>query len=213
MKPSYDVPALSQSTSGALDKQQAVTLQQCEEVIQRGVETFIEVGNALLTIRDQRLYRAEFSTFNEYCQERWGMHRRHADRLVEAADIAENLRPIGLIPQSESQVRPLVGLPPEVQKQVWVEATLTAPNGKVTAAHVEVIAAPHKPKRHPKSQPPPPLPASTPPACPPFLGEAKRAWARMSNKNQREFLSWLSDTLPKRDRNFLMMMLGMDPKK
>ena len=56
-------------------------LQRCEETIQRGLHTFVEVGNALLTIRDKRLYQEQWATFEDYCRERWGMVRRQADRL------------------------------------------------------------------------------------------------------------------------------------
>lgn len=34
-----------------------------EEVIDRGLATFIEVGQALLAIRDRRLYRMAYATF------------------------------------------------------------------------------------------------------------------------------------------------------
>ena len=49
------------------------TLAECEDVINRGLATFVEVGNALLRIRDERLYRAEFGTFEAYCRQRWQM--------------------------------------------------------------------------------------------------------------------------------------------
>ena len=41
-------------------------LERCEVVIRQGLETFIEVGQALMTIRDKRLYRIEFGTFEDY---------------------------------------------------------------------------------------------------------------------------------------------------
>ncbi len=112
---------------------------ECEQVIERGLNTFVEVGAALLEIRDNRLYKDNYSTFEEYCRERWGMVRRQADRLIQSAEVAENLRPIGLIPANEAQARPLVGLLPEQQVQVWQEAIETAPEGKVTAAHVQEV--------------------------------------------------------------------------
>lgn len=33
---------------------------------------FADAGAALVNIRDRRLYRAEYSTFEEYCAKRWG---------------------------------------------------------------------------------------------------------------------------------------------
>jgi phage N-6-adenine-methyltransferase len=110
-----------------------------EQVIADGLQTFVDVGNALLEIRDGRLYRTTHGTFEDYCRERWGMVRRHADRLIEAASVAENLRPIGLIPATESQARPLTHLPPDLQREVWQQAVETAPNGRVTAAHVQTV--------------------------------------------------------------------------
>jgi hypothetical protein len=65
--------------------------------------------------------------------------------------VVNNLSPIGDIrPTHESQVRPLAGLEPEQQREAWNAAVKSAPNGKVTAAHVsraaEVIKAiPNKP--------------------------------------------------------------------
>lgn len=115
-------------------------LTQLETDIGEGLKTFMKVGAALLEIRDARLYRQDYNTFEEYCQERWGMVRRQADRLISAAEVAENLRPMGLIPTSERQVRPLTKLEPEEQTIVWQRATETAPNGKVTAAHVQSVA-------------------------------------------------------------------------
>ncbi len=47
------------------------------------------------------------------------MVHRHANRLIEAAEVVRNLGPIGPIPQTESQARPLAQLEPEVQREVW----------------------------------------------------------------------------------------------
>lgn len=46
---------------------------QLESTIEAGLKTFVEVGSALMEIRDSRLYRQEFGTFEDYCRERWGM--------------------------------------------------------------------------------------------------------------------------------------------
>lgn len=36
-----------------------------EQVIERGLQTFVEVGNAIREIRDSRLYKDEYGTFEE----------------------------------------------------------------------------------------------------------------------------------------------------
>ncbi len=98
-------------------------LAELEQVVETGLTVFVSVGNALLEIRDSRLYRQQFPTFEAYCRERWGMVQRHANRLIQAAEVVENLQtgPIGPTPQTESQARPLTRLEPEVQREVWRE--------------------------------------------------------------------------------------------
>ena len=107
---------------------------------------FVKVGNALLEIRDSRLYRQQFPTFEAYCKERWGMNRRYANRIIEAAGVVESLGPIGPKPQTESQTRPLTRLEPEVQQGVWKEVVESTPAEQITARVVEqaVKAADHQ---------------------------------------------------------------------
>jgi len=112
----------------------ARTLDACERVIEHGIETFIEVGQALLEIRDQRLYRETHATFEEYCKERWRWGRKYVDKQIAAASVASNLTPIGVVPGNEAQVRPLVSLAPEVQREVW--STVTANGSQPTMKQV-----------------------------------------------------------------------------
>lgn len=133
-----------------LSESETTRLQECEAVIERGIKTFVDVGLALMEIRDTRLYRQTYSTFEDYCRDRWRMQRAYAYRLIGAAEVVTNLSPIGdILPTTETQARPLSSLPPEVQPLVWQVAVDTAPDGKVTARHVEEtvrawIVAPEK---------------------------------------------------------------------
>jgi len=81
------------------------TLSELETVIERGQQTFIEVGRALLEIRDGRLYRDTYTTFEAYCRERWGWTRQHANRQIAAARVVEEMEPTGSIPENEWQAR------------------------------------------------------------------------------------------------------------
>ncbi len=90
-----------------------------EEIIKSGLDTFTEVGNALLQIRDEKLYRSEFRTFEAYCREKLGIERAHAYRLMDAAEVVENVKmsPIGdkiEPPKTESQTRPLASVPADI---------------------------------------------------------------------------------------------------
>ena len=87
----------------SLSLEETQRLNICEAVIQDGLETFVKVGNALLEIRDLKLYRKDFGTFEDYCRQRWKMVRRQADRLIQAAEVVVNLRPIGLIATPEKE--------------------------------------------------------------------------------------------------------------
>lgn len=119
---------------------EAGELEEYEAIIERGLRTFREVGDALLHIRDRRLYRAHHSTFEAYCRKRWGMSRPRAYQMIEAAGVVGQLSTnVDILPANEAQARPLTRLLPEQQAPAWQRAVETAPNGKVTAAHVQRI--------------------------------------------------------------------------
>jgi len=114
------------------------TLDKYEAVINRGLKTFADVGNALLAIRDARLYREQHATFEAYCRDRWGMSRIHAHRMIDAARVCDVL-PIGNKPTNEAQARPLARLPAEEQPEAWEAASNKAKEESrpVTARDVE----------------------------------------------------------------------------
>ena len=123
-------------------------LEQLESTIDRGLKTFVEVGKALLEIRDSRLYRETFGTFEDYCRDRWGMERRQAYRLIDASNAVANVsHGTQTLPTSERQARPLTSLEPEQQREVWAEVVGTHEPKEITAAvvkeTVERITKPH----------------------------------------------------------------------
>lgn len=126
---------------------------------------FYEAGAALRELRDKRLYRSTHRTFEEYCYERFGYTRRRPYQLIEAAIIFENLCTIGtqnseqdnlctngtqndlspnerqILPTSERQVRDLINLEPDEQREVWLQAVEEVggkvPTGRVVKSIVE----------------------------------------------------------------------------
>lgn len=117
------------------------SLIQHEEIIERGRIAFQAVGNALMTIRDQRLYRLDYDDFDSYCQQRWGFTRQRAHQLIEGATVAGNLS-TGVdtpLPQNEAQTRELTTLNPDEQRIVWQVVADTAPDGAITAQHVRSV--------------------------------------------------------------------------
>lgn len=81
----------------------------CEAVIERGQRAFIEVGHALMEIRDGKLYRDTHDTFEDYCRERWLWSYVTAFRHIQAAEVVDAL-PRGNVPKDEYQARALVTL-------------------------------------------------------------------------------------------------------
>lgn len=131
---------VKQPLTTPLTESESSALVQHEDVIEGGLAVFVEVGKALLAIRDERLYRADYETFEVYCFERWDIKKSQAYRLMDAAAVVENVSPIGdIVPRNEAQARPLSRLPQDDQQGAWAEAVETAPNGKITAKHVEAV--------------------------------------------------------------------------
>jgi len=132
---------------------EGVRLAELEATIERGLQTFVDVGNALLEIRDGRLYRQTHGTFEDYCRERWGFTDRRARMLMSAAEtvgVLETGTTVPVLPSTERQARPLTALPPDAQREAWQRAVETAPDGKMTAAHVQRVV---DEQRHPTLRP------------------------------------------------------------
>lgn len=147
-------------TETALTVPEQTKLKQLEAVIESGLRTFIEVGNALLVIREKRLYREAHDSFENYCRLRWNMTRRRADQLVQSAEVISNLLPLREeyenhgsqfsngsensgadmpLPTSERQTRPLTELEPAEQRDAWTEAVATSRNGAPTSEEVAEV--------------------------------------------------------------------------
>lgn len=118
-------------------------LVELEAVVERGLASFVEVGQALMEIRDARLYRQSHGTFEDYCRARWALARNRAYQLIEAADVSKIL---DIPPTVESQARELAPLKgePESMAAAWSEAVEQS-NGKPTAEVVREVVAKHKP--------------------------------------------------------------------
>lgn len=121
-----------------------------KEISTHLVNAFVATGKALREIRDNTLYKqGPYGTFDEYVRRRWYMERTYAHRLIHAAEVYENLLPIGNtaegsvpLPTSEAQVRPLVRLDPDSQRKAWREAVNEIGSyGVPTAGQVERAAA------------------------------------------------------------------------
>ena len=124
-----------------------------EETIRASMQSFVEVGAALKEIRENRLYRSGFTTFEAYCKDRWNISRRYAHYLIESSDVVANLCTIvhKSLPATETQCRPLICLEPEQQQAAWIAAEQKAGDAPVTAKIVSATVAELFPKAEPQT--------------------------------------------------------------
>jgi len=118
-----------------LSEREKKVFTELESEIEQNLRGFKRVGYALSVIRDQRLYRIDYDTFEEYCREAWDLGRPQAYRLIDSYNVVENLSPIGdkmspmgdkdevivfeILPENEAQARPLASLSQDQQIAVW----------------------------------------------------------------------------------------------
>ena len=134
--------SVTEANGSDLSPIETAKLENLELVIQDGLKHFFAVGNAMLQINQERLYRMSHSTFAEYCRDRWGMSEEYARKHMAAAETVAIIETStngtdSAMPANERQVRPLTRLPAEDRASAWREAVAAAPNGKPTAAIVE----------------------------------------------------------------------------
>src|SRR5688572_2717582 len=80
--------------TGPLSGPERDELATAEETIGTGLKIFFEVGEALKRVRDRRLYRDRFATFEEYLKRRWDLSRGAGYHLIDTATLKENLSSI-----------------------------------------------------------------------------------------------------------------------
>jgi hypothetical protein len=184
-------------TETELSTDESMELERCETIIERGLRTFFEVGTALLRIRELRLYRAEYATFEDYCQERWEMGRRYVNQIIAASQVRENLGAMApkQLPENERQARPLARLEPEGQRAAWQQVLdSAAAEGRITAAHVEqVVKEMLGQSAAPAAAAPEPAPAQQMPAAVPANEDA--AALRHENAALRQRLADVQSVL------------------
>lgn len=128
-----------------LSESEQARLGELEQTVRVGLKTFVEVGAALLEIRDQRLYRAGYASFEEYCRQELGFSRQRGHQMIQAAEVSTMVD----VP-NEAQARelvPLVDDPPallEALAEAGQDGPATAEKIR-TAVEKRVPRAPRKP--------------------------------------------------------------------
>ncbi|UBV43310.1 hypothetical protein LAJ19_03600 [Deinococcus taeanensis] len=89
----------------ALQPHESARLNALEQTVRDGLRDFRRTGQALSEIRDNGFYRVSHDSFELYLQDRWGFTAPQAGRLIDAADVARVLDPLGIQPRNEAQAR------------------------------------------------------------------------------------------------------------
>lgn len=116
-------------------------LAELEAFVERGLQTFVEVGLALSEIRESRLYRETYDTFEAYCEQRWGFVDSRARQLIAASETVTTVTAAGLpAPASERQARELAPLRQDEPQLVETWRELRSEYGdEVTAVKVKRV--------------------------------------------------------------------------
>jgi hypothetical protein len=124
-----------------------IELSHLESEIEAGRQAFHRSIIALKQVYDRQLWK-DAGSFKDYWQSKWAEQWRfdwnYAYKLVEAAEVIQNLNLAGCTtvqPENERQTRPLKPLLPEQQVEAWEAAVAIAPAGKPTSTEVTRAAA------------------------------------------------------------------------
>ena len=110
------------SLENRLNNLQKQEFKDCELVIDDGLKGFISVGNALAKIRDEKLYRENYDSFESYIKTRWQMNRDYAYKLMAGSEIAVRVDGVN----NEFQARELNRVPYTEQAKVMERAVNNA---------------------------------------------------------------------------------------
>jgi len=125
-----------------------------ENIIEQNKVAFIQVGEALQYIRDNRLYRADFQSFEAYCKTKWGYGKSYCYQIIESAAAAKSVSAIADI-KNESQARELAKVEPERRAEVLAKAG-EKPTAKAIRQAARVpLAQASEPTSLPEPQPSP----------------------------------------------------------
>jgi hypothetical protein len=135
-----------QDLANVLTPEERALLKTLEKRISHGWQSFTDVGDALLTVRDRKLYREKYRTFGDYSEKEWGFSRQRAHQLMDAATTTHALSTTVDI-QSEREARELKGtvkiveaLSPESQQALSTFLKTSTGSDRPTTSQVKAVA-------------------------------------------------------------------------
>ncbi|GMV07382.1 MAG: hypothetical protein AMXMBFR53_36570 [Gemmatimonadota bacterium] len=165
-----------------LTESERLAYNDANDQIRRHIEGFTIAAALLAQVRDRKLYREEYATFEEYCQGMWGWSRQRAYQLIGAAEVVTSLSTtVDTDGLTERHARELGKVPAEQRATVLEEARADAASeGKrVTAERIKDTAHKYTPMKERAGKKPAKPKHETP-------EEAAAAIARAAEKRRSE---------------------------
>lgn len=102
---------------------------------------YIKLGVQLHQVKYYQLYKGQYSSFREYCEQEIHYPLWRANKIIKASNVAIQLIKYGfrIIPQNEAQARPLVKLKEEELYEKWQEVLDTYPFHSITAKKIQKV--------------------------------------------------------------------------
>lgn len=109
-----------------------------------------KIAEALAEIKEKKLYRGEYETFDEFCLREYGMSRTYVGRLIDALSTKASVAsvPIGTKLTNEAQARALAAVPETSRALILTRAAAVGPvtARSITEAAATVVARKASPK-------------------------------------------------------------------
>lgn len=125
-----------------------MTVDEARQATEKIKSNQTESRRLLLDVYERDGWKAlGYKNIAEYAEREFEYKKAYTHFLINAAEVERNLRKSTKVDNRqipETHLRPLATLPADVQPKAYQQAVDTAPNGKVTAAHVEHIVKEYK---------------------------------------------------------------------
>lgn len=96
--------------------------------IEAGLNAFQRAGKKLIRIRDERLYREEYDTFEDFRRATFGKSKSYVNNVIQGYELIQALIAQGetVLPDSERLARQLAKYPKGDRKLIWKRAVQIA---------------------------------------------------------------------------------------
>lgn len=128
------------SRSKARGSKQPSRYEELKATVRTWIEDRFKIADALKEIHDDRLYKDEYGSFEDFCHDEYGISKSNAYRLIKAAGVVASVRPsqVGTLISNETQAAALATVPKPKRAAVLRRARKA---GRVTARSIRAAAS------------------------------------------------------------------------